>query len=104
MTDLRLAYVTAPNADDAERIGRALVDGRFAACANVLPSMTSIYRWEGAIETANEAVLIAKTTADRAPALIKEIERLHGYDTPCVLILPIEAAASAFGAWLRAET
>lgn len=104
MTDLRLAYVTASNADDAERIGRALVQGRFAACANVLPTMTSIYRWEDAIETAKEAVLIAKTTADRAPALIKEIERLHDYDTPCVLILPVEETASAFGAWLRAET
>src|SRR6185312_12430554 len=68
MSDLRILYVTAADADEALRIGRALVEARLAACANVLPGMTSIYRWEGRVEQAAEAVLVLKTRASLVEA------------------------------------
>ncbi len=99
----RLVYVTAPDRDEALRIGRALVERRLAACANVLDGMSSIYWWQGAVETAEEAVLIAKTSAARLPALIEAVRSLHGYSCPCVVALPIVDGNPDFLAWIDGE-
>lgn len=103
---VQLLYVTAPDAETGERIGRALVEERLAACVNILPGMRSVYRWEGAMEAAEEAVMIVKTTERRAAAARDRILALHPYGEPCVLALPVAQAASAAGFldWIAAET
>lgn len=97
-----LLYVTAPSRDQALALGRALVDERLAACVNVLDGMTSIYRWNDAVEEAAEAVLLVKTTAGRYEAAAARIGELHPYETPCVLEIPLGRGAAGYVAWLAA--
>ncbi len=97
-------YMTASSPEEARRIGRALVEARLAACANILDGMTSFYWWEGAIEEGREAVLIAKTTRDRLDALTARVKALHEYTVPCVVALPIAGGNRDFLDWIAAET
>ncbi|MBW8269437.1 divalent-cation tolerance protein CutA [Caldovatus aquaticus] len=97
-------YVTAADAEEARRIGRALVEERLAACVNVLPGHTAIYRWQGRLEEAAEAAFVAKTTAARFAALRARIRALHSYTLPCILALPAACGDAEFLAWVRAET
>jgi len=100
MTDALVVLVTAPSAEEAARLARALVEARLAACGNVLPGLRSIYRWEGRVQDEAEALLLLKTTRDRFEALRDELLRLHPYDVPEVLALPVEAGSPAYLAWL----
>jgi periplasmic divalent cation tolerance protein len=102
--DLRMLYITASSRDEAKKIGRALVEERLAACANVLDGMESIYWWEGKLTEDREAVLIAKTRADLVPAAIAKVRALHSYTVPCVVALPLLDGNPAYLDWLRAET
>jgi periplasmic divalent cation tolerance protein len=97
-------YITAASPEQAEQIGRALVAARLAACVNILPGMRSIYHWQGAIETATEAVLIAKTRADLTDALLARVKALHTYAVPCAVVLPIQGGLPEFLDWIEAET
>ena len=103
MSDLRLVYITAASTDEGATIGRALVEERLAACVNILPGMRSIYRWQGAVETADEVVLIAKTRAALVPALIARTREMHSYDVPCVVSLPILDGNPDYLRWLAEE-
>lgn len=105
-TALRFLYVTAPDAETAERIGRALVEERLAACVNILPGMRSIYRWRDDIEAADEAIMIVKTTAAAANKARDRILALHPYETACVVSLPLSENGSnrAFIDWVTGET
>jgi periplasmic divalent cation tolerance protein len=98
------AYMTASSSDEARRIGRALVEGRLAACVNVIDRMTSFYWWEGKIEEGTEAVLIAKTTRDKLAALTERVKSLHSYTVPCVVGLPIAGGNADFLTWIGTET
>ncbi len=98
------AYITAGSRDEALRIGRALVDERLAACANILDGMTSIYRWQGAVEEATETVLIAKTRAELFDRLAARVRDLHSYEVPCVIELKVGRGNPAYLDWLRDET
>ncbi|MBP2315879.1 divalent-cation tolerance protein CutA [Azospirillum soli] len=98
------AYITAGSREEATRIGRTLVEERLAACANILDGMTSIYRWEGAIEEASETVLIAKTRADLFDRLTARVRDLHSYNVPCVVELKVGRGNPAYLDWLRDET
>jgi len=102
--DLVFAYVTASSPDEARRIGRALVEERLAACVNILPGMISIYRWQGAVETAEETVLIAKTRADLFETLSARVKELHSYEVPCVVELRLGRGNPDYLGWLEAET
>ena len=104
MSDLRLVYITALDADQALAIGRVLVHERLAACINVLPGMTSIYRWQGVVEEAREAVLIVKTRADRITALTERVRSLHTYRLPCVVALTIDGGDADYLDWLARES
>lgn len=104
MTDYVLVYVTAASREQAVSLGRALVEDRLAACANIIPAMTSLYWWEGAIQEDSEAVLVAKTRADLADAVVAKVRALHTYSVPCVVCLPIVAGNPAFLDWIGAET
>jgi periplasmic divalent cation tolerance protein len=97
-------YLTAGSRDEALAIGRALVEARLAACANVLDGMTSVYHWQGAIEEAKEAVLVVKTRAELVGPLTERVKALHSYDCPCVVALPIVDGNPAYLAWIDAET
>lgn len=96
-------YVTAADAEEARRIGRALVEEGLAACVNLLPGHTAIYRWEGKLEEAAEAAFLAKTTAGRFEALRARIRALHSYTLPCILALPTAAGDAEFLDWVRAQ-
>lgn len=105
MTDAAcLIYVTTDGPDEARAIGRALVEARLAACANILDPMTSIFHWEGKVQEGQETVLIAKTTATSVDALTAKVRELHSYDCPCIVALPIEGGNPAFLEWVAAET
>lgn len=102
MGDFQFLYVTAPDATCAHEIASALVDERLAACVNVLPAITSVYRWDGAVETAEETPLLVKTTSALGQAAQARIVAMHPYDTPCVAALAISADGSnpAFLKWI----
>ena len=95
-------YVTATDAEGARRIGRALVEEDLAACVNLLPGHTAIYRWEGKLEEGAECAFLAKTTAGRFEALRARVRALHSYDLPCVVAFPAEAGDPDFLDWVRA--
>lgn len=99
-----LLYVTVGDAEAAKALGRALVEARLAACANVLPAMTSVYRWQGEIEEAREAVLIAKTKSEMVERATAFLLERHSYDRPCVVALPLIGGNPAFLAWIGEET
>lgn len=100
----RLVYVTAPSLAEAERLGRLAVEARLAACANILPGMRSLYWWKGALESAEETVLVLKTREELVPALTEALTKAHSYEVPCVVALPILAGNKDFLAWIDAET
>lgn len=94
-------YVIFANAEEAERIGRTVVEERLAACINVLGPCRSIYRWQGAVETSNETPAILKTTAEAADALISRIAGLHSYDIPCIAVWPIDKLLLSYAEWIE---
>ncbi len=103
MTDALVVLVTAPDAEVAARLARALVEDRLAACGNVLPGLRSIYRWEGQVHDEPEALLLLKTTRARFEALREAVLRLHPYQVPEVIALPVEAGSAPYLAWLSAQ-
>jgi len=104
MVECISVYVTAAERAQAESIGRTLVEERLAACANVLDGMTSIYRWEGAIQRDDEAVLILKTRAGLLVRVEARIRELHPYELPCIVAWPIAGGSAAYLAWIASET
>ena len=100
MTDKIVVFSTCAKADDAERLARALVTGQLAACVSVIPRVRSYYRWKGELETADEFLLIIKTSRDLFDALNLELEKLHPFEVPEVLALPIVAGAENYLNWL----
>ncbi len=104
MTDVLLVLVTTPSPEVAAGLARALVEARLAACGSVLPGIHSIYRWEGRVEEAGEALLLLKTTRERFAALREELLRRHPYAVPEILALPVEQGSAAYLAWLAEAT
>lgn len=99
-----LCLATAPDRPVAERIARALVDERLAACVNILPGITSVYRWEGAVEAGDEVLLLAKTMPGRLEALVARVAQLHPFEVPEVIALDIRGGLPAYLQWIAAET
>jgi len=97
-------YTTYPSIVEAEKAGRALLERALAACVNILPGMVSLYRWQGAIERGEEAVMIVKTRASLAEAVRAAVKEMHSYETPAILVIPFESVDAAYLGWLLAET
>ena len=97
-------YTTWPTTVEAEAAGRTLVERRLAACVNILPGMISHYRWEGRVERTEEAVMLVKTRASLAGAVSEAVKELHPYDTPAILVLPLESVEHNYLGWLLTET
>jgi periplasmic divalent cation tolerance protein len=96
-------YAVFADDEEAERIGRTVIEERLAACVNIMAPCRSIYRWQGEIETAQEVPAIFKTGAAQAPLLAARIAALHSYDVPAVTMWPITHALPAYIAWTIAQ-
>jgi periplasmic divalent cation tolerance protein len=94
-------YAVFADADEAERIGRLMVEERLAACVNILGPIHSIYRWKGAVESSDEVAAIFKSTDEQAGALITRIAALHSYDVPCVATWPIDKILGSYADWVE---
>jgi len=94
-------YAVFADRDEAERIGRVIVEERLAACVNILGPIGSIYRWQGKVESADEVAAIFKTTEERADALIARIAGLHSYAVPCVVTSPIDKILASYAEWVE---
>ena len=97
-------YVTAGTREEAETIARSLVEARLAACANVLPAITSFFWWEDAVQNDEEVALILKTRQDLVEQVVAKVRELHSYDCPCVVSLPIVDGNRPFLDWIAEET
>lgn len=97
-------YTTYPSIVEAEQAGRAIVERRLAACVNILPGMISHYWWQGAIERAEEVVMIIKTRASLAEAVRASVRATHPYDTPAIVVLPVESVDDRYFAWILDAT
>ena len=103
-TDIVLVLTTVPVELDVDELVRPLVEKRLAACVNVLPPMRSVYRWKGAIETAEERQVLIKTTRRRLADLQSSLAARHPFEVPEFLVLPVADGSPAYLQWLRAET
>lgn len=103
-TDIRTVFVTAPDAGVAARITRTVVEEGLAACGNVVPNVVSIFRWEGAIERAEEVLIILKTSVAAVEALRERVVELHPYDVPEVLALAVDSGHAPYLGWVADET
>ena len=99
-----LVYTTYPSLVEAEKSGLKIVQAGLAACVNIVPAMRSIYRWKGAIEAADEVVMIVKTRASLAERVTVAVKENHSYETPAVLVLPVSGGNQSFIDWILAET
>lgn len=102
-SDIAIVLTTLGADADAAALARTLVDERLAACVNVLPAMTSIYRWKGKVETDREQQLVIKTRPETVPALEARLKALHPYELPEFVVLRA-AASAAYAAWLDENT
>ncbi len=102
--DALVVLVTAPSAEKAAELGRAVVSERLAACASVVPGLRSIYWWEGKVQDEAEALLLLKSTRARFDALRDRVLELHPYQVPEVVALPVEAGSRAYLEWIAKET
>jgi len=96
-------YMTAGSKEEASSIGRCLVEEKLAACVNIIDGMTSIYRWEGKLESASETVLIAKTMSETVEALTERVTALHSYDCPCIVKVALQGGNQDFLSWIEAQ-
>lgn len=97
-------YITAKDKTEAVTIGRALVEERLVASVNVIDNITSLYWWEGKVQTGSEAVLIAKTKPNLVEPVIERVKSLHSYKCPCVISWPIQEGNAEYLNWIDEET
>ncbi len=99
-----LIYTTFEISDDARKVGRALVESKLAACVNIIPSMTSIYKWQGEVQEAAEVVMLIKTRKGCQAQALKHAKTLHPYDTPALLVIEPREVDTDFAAWIVDQT
>jgi periplasmic divalent cation tolerance protein len=104
MTEARLIYMTVKDRDEAELIGKTLLEERLVACVNLIDSMESMFWWDGKVQQQKECFLLAKTEAEFVDTIIERVHALHSYECPCVVALPIENGNPAFLDWVHFQT
>ena len=103
MSAIRIILCTFPQAESARQIGTALVEKQLAACVNLIPAVTSVYRWQGRVETATEVLAVFKTSAAALPAFQQALTELHPYEVPEIVALEPAAVADPYQSWLLAQ-
>jgi periplasmic divalent cation tolerance protein len=103
MTDFQIVLCTCADRKQAERIADRLIEQHLAACVNILPGVQSIYRWQGAVESAAEVLMLIKTDSAHSNEVQSTITSLHSYEVPEFLILPVSGGSEAYLAWLKAS-
>ncbi len=98
--EILLALSTFPDIETARRIARQLVTEKFAACANIIPAIESIYRWQGRVEQGNETLVLFKTTAARSAVLQEKLKSLHPYEVPEIIFIPVTAGLPEYLRWV----
>jgi periplasmic divalent cation tolerance protein len=101
MSDLICLYITCSSLSEAEAIANNLLELELIACANLLPNAKSLYRWNGAIESSDECILLVKTKKAQSPKITELIKGLHSYTNPCIIELPIAGGSFEYLQWLR---
>ncbi len=104
MTDFIVTYVTVSSMEEAKKISYSLVENKLAACANIVPSITSVYTWQEKICEDQECLLIIKTKKELFPALQEKVKSLHSYTVPEIIALPILEGSESYLDWIRNET
>ena len=104
MTDYIIVLITAQKEEDAAAIAKDIVDGKLAACANIVRDVRSIYRWKGKTEDEGEVLMVVKTRKTLFPELMKRVKELHGYSVPEIIALPIVEGSEEYLGWLKEET
>lgn len=99
-----LVFTNCPDEDTANAIALAVVEEKLAACVNILPRVQSVYRWQGAVESATEIPLLIKSTVEAYPALEAAIRARHPYEVPEIVAVPVERGLPAYLDWVAAET
>jgi|SRR6185295_131653 len=97
-------YSTYPNAEEALKAARIVIDKRLAACVNIYPPMKSVYMWEGKRDETSEVGTFIKTRRSLVDAAVAELWPVHPYDVPCFVVLPVESGSADYLAWARAQT
>jgi periplasmic divalent cation tolerance protein len=104
MIEYILVFVTAASFEEAEQLGKALVEKRLAACANIVQHIQSVFWWKDTIETEQEALLMLKSQASLFPSIRKTVTELHSYDVPEIIAIPILAGSEDYLKWIKDET
>lgn len=99
-----MIYVATGGSEEARKLAETLVSEKLVACANIVDGATSIYRWEGKVESSQESLLIAKTTHGRRDAAVARLSELHSYETPCIVAYDIAAGIPEYLDWIERET
>lgn len=102
--DIVIVLTNAPDRECATRLAESLVGNRYAACVNILDACTSVYRWDGALATANEVPLLIKTTATGYEQVEQTIRAMHPYELPEILRIPVAGGSTAYLDWIRTES
>ncbi|MBL8214617.1 MAG: divalent-cation tolerance protein CutA [Bryobacterales bacterium] len=102
-SEFRVVLCTCGSAAEASAVARGLVEREFAACVNIVPAVRSVYRWQGAVEEADEHLLLIKTRADLLAAVEATIRELHNYEVPEVLVLEVMGGSNDYLGWLAAN-
>ncbi len=100
MSEAIVVLVTLPSMEEAQSLGRTLVEERLVACANLLPPIRSIYRWEGEVQEGNEVLVLLKSTTARFEALRARVVELHPYACPEVIALPVQQGHEPYLRWI----
>ena len=103
MSEIILVYITTPNVAEAKKIASALVQEKLAACANILPQVSSVFYWNGKLQETDESLLLLKTSQNKFSALQQRAKELHSYELPCIVALPITAGLPEFLTWVKQE-
>ena len=102
-SEVKFIYITTKDIEQAKQIGKVLVEEHLAACVNILPQMTSMYYWEGKLQTDQEAVLIAKTKIPFVEQLVSKVKELHSYAVPAIVVFPVEGGNVDYLNWIKQE-
>ena len=101
--NVTISFVTCGSKDEADKIAKALVEEKLAACVNILPGITSVYFWEGQLNQGSEHLLVIKSTQKASEALTKRVRELHSYDVPEVITYPVQSGNEEYLKWVEGQ-